>query len=349
MQNQHEHYIDRCLNLAENGLGKVAPNPMVGAVIVNNNQIIGEGWHQEYGSAHAEVNAIASVQNRDLLKDSTLYVNLEPCSHFGKTPPCADLIISSGIPRVVIANQDPFPEVSGRGIARLRQAGIEVISEVKGNEGRFLNRRFMTFHEKKRPYIILKWAETKDGFIDMKREPDDHIKPQWITNQMSKRLVHKWRTEEQGIMIGTNTALYDDPQLTARLWEGKQPIRIVLDRQLRLPAHLHVLDQSVSTLVYTEITKNSSKNIDYVSIRFDQTELVSIMNNLYSRNIQSIIVEGGTELLVSFISQNLWDEARVFIGNKHFRHGVAAPAKPGNPQLCEAIGSTDLLTFFNPE
>ncbi len=341
--------MQRCLDLAAHGLGKVAPNPMVGAVVVHDEKIIGEGYHEVYGQAHAEVNAIAQVRDKELLSESTLYVNLEPCSHHGKTPPCADLIISYQIPRVVIANQDPFPAVAGRGIARLRKAGVEVITGVLEKEAYELNKRFMIFHTQQRPYVILKWAETKDGFIDQKRLPNDDQKPQWITNQLSKRLVHKWRTEEQAIMVGTNTALYDNPQLTARLWEGKDPLRILLDRHLRLPKDLFLFDQSVPTLVFTEQERESIHQLEYIRIPFDQNELKAVMHELYHRTIQSIIVEGGSELLQSFLEQNLWDEARVFIGNKHFRHGVSAPDKPDKAFEIELIGSSELRTYFNRE
>jgi diaminohydroxyphosphoribosylaminopyrimidine deaminase/5-amino-6-(5-phosphoribosylamino)uracil reductase len=279
-----EKYMKRCLELARFGLGNVAPNPMVGAVIVYNGFIIGEGYHQKYGGAHAEVNAINSVRDKSLLDKSTLYVNLEPCSHFGKTPPCADLIVERKIPKVVIGTMDTFEKVSGRGAAILEKNGIKVCRGCLEKESREINKRFFTFHEKKRPYVILKWAETADGFIDRVREPGQ-TEPSWITDEIARMLVHKWRTEEQSIMIGTHTAMMDNPRLNVRSWTGKNPVRIVLDRELKLSSVLHIFDQSQPTLVFTEKKAESGVNPEYIKVRFDDTLLTAIMNECYNRMI----------------------------------------------------------------
>jgi diaminohydroxyphosphoribosylaminopyrimidine deaminase/5-amino-6-(5-phosphoribosylamino)uracil reductase len=298
--NIHEIYMRRCFQLAQNGLGYVSPNPMVGCVIVHDEQIISEGFHQQYGQHHAERNAIFRVANEDVLKKSTLYVNLEPCSHFGKTPPCADLIIEKHIPKVVISNLDSNPEVGGQGIERLRNAGVEVITGILEDEGRYLNRRFFTRIEKKRPYIILKWAESLDGFMGNETERQ-------ITNDAVRNLVHKWRSEESAIMVGTHTVLTDNPQLNVRAYFGKDPLRITIDRHHKLPKHLHFFDQSQPTKI------------------FETTNLSEILNDLHAQKIQSIIVEGGAKLLQSFIEKNLWDEARILTGNKHLHKGLKAP------------------------
>lgn len=338
----------RCLELAKNGLGKVAPNPMVGCVIVYENKIIGEGYHQEYGKAHAEVNAINSVQDKTLLQKSTLYVNLEPCAHFGKTPPCANLIAEHNIPRVVIGCIDSFSEVSGKGIEKLKNAGIEVMVGILERESLGLNKRFFTFHTKKQPYIILKWAETKDGFIDVDRSFDKLRKTNtnnWITTPLSKQLVHKWRSEESAIMVGTNTALNDNPKLNVREWVGKNPIRLVIDLQDRLPKDLHVFDKKIPTVVFSSTRERQEKNLTFVKINDLKNLLTEVLNELYKRNIQSVIVEGGAKLLQSFIDQNLWDEARVFIGNKNFVNGLKAPKIKGN-LISEEMIDVDKLKWI---
>lgn len=302
--NIHETYMRRCFQIAQNALGEVAPNPMVGCVIVCDGTIISEGIHQKYGQNHAERNAILRVQDEHLLKKSTLYVNLEPCSHFGKTPPCADLIIEKQIPNVVVSTLDSNPEVAGKGIERLRNAGIEVIAGVLEDEGRFLNRRFFTCIEKKRPYIILKWAESLDRFIYSENE-------RRITNEAVQNLVHKWRSEEPAIMVGTNTVLIDNPQLNVRAYFGKNPLRITIDRHHRLPKDLHIFDQSQPAKIY------------------ETTDLSEILSDLHSQKIQSVMIEGGAKLIQSFIEQNLWDEARILTGNKHLQHGLKAPEIQG--------------------
>jgi len=322
-----EIFMQRCLDLALLGMGDVAPNPMVGCVIVYEGTIIGEGYHEKYGQPHAEVNAIRSVKNPELLSQSTLYVSLEPCAHFGKTPPCSDLIIKNRIPRVVIGTIDPFAEVAGKGIERMRKSGIEIQLGILENECRELNRRFFTFHEKKRPYIILKWAQTLDGFMDTDRTETQH--PTWITNALSKRLVHKQRSEESAILIGTNTAECDNPALTVREWTGNQPIRLVIDRLGRLDPDLHLFDGKAPTWVFTGIEKPDSENLKFITLNFDQNILPQILTELYQRDILSVIVEGGGELLNSFLTINLWDEAFVYTGNQFFGKGVPAPHLSG--------------------
>lgn len=316
--------MQRCLHLAVQGLGSVAPNPMVGCVIVHNGKIIGEGFHEKYGSAHAEVNAIRSVTDEKLLAQSTLYVNLEPCSHYGKTPPCANLIVEKKIPRVVIGSYDPNPLVAGKGIKLLRENGVEVMTEVLKPEADFLNRRFFTFHTQQRPYIILKWAQSADGFI----APADG-KPYWLTNEVSKKLVHQWRSEEQAIMIGTNTARTDNPQLTVRLWHGNNPLRVVIDRTLSLPASLHIFNAEAATLVFNEKGNAVKGNIEKVKIDFSANIEEQILHELFKRNILSIMIEGGTQFLNSFINRLLWDEARVFTVTKKLNEGVKAPQVSG--------------------
>lgn len=314
--------MQRVLQLATLGTGSVAPNPLVGCVIVHQGKIIGEGWHKEYGKAHAEVNAIASVANPELLSESTLYVNLEPCSHFGKTPPCANLIVEKKIPRVVIANLDSNPLVAGRGVQILKNAGIEVKVGVLEQEARYLNRRFFTFMEKKRPYIILKWAETADGFIARK-----DFSSRWISNAHSRTLVHKWRSEEQAIMIGTNTAYYDNPQLNVREWTGRNPIRIVIDKNLSLPPTHHVFDSSQPTFCYNLQKNETAPNLNFIRLE-EKNFLENLLQDLFERKMQSVLVEGGAKLLQSFIEKNLWDEARVFVSQVQFTEGIFAPKLP---------------------
>jgi diaminohydroxyphosphoribosylaminopyrimidine deaminase/5-amino-6-(5-phosphoribosylamino)uracil reductase len=323
----HENYIKRCIQIAKNGLGSTAPNPMVGCVIVVDNTIIGEGFTSPYGGNHAEVNAIQSVKNKELLKNATLYVTLEPCSHFGKTPPCSDLIITSEIPKVVIGTMDIHSKVAGRGIEKLKNAGCEVIVRVLEDECKIHHKRFFTFHSKKRPYIILKWAETLDGFIAPKSKSEK--KPVWITNELSRQLVHKWRAEEQAILVGTNTVREDNPSLTVRDWIGKNPIRIVLDQHLRLDKNSNVFDASAESLVITSKLEARSwkPEVKYATISWENQSSIAqeICNVLHQSNITSIIIEGGSKTLQTFIDENLWDEARVFTGNINFNEGVTAP------------------------
>ncbi len=316
-------FMQRCLDLALLGMGEVAPNPMVGCVIVYDGKIIGEGYHQKFGGPHAEVNAINSVKNPELLSQSTLYVSLEPCAHHGKTPPCSGLIVEKRIPRVVIGTIDPFAEVAGKGIEHMRKSGIEVELGLLEAECREINRRFFTFHEKKRPYIILKWAQTLDGFIDTDRTETQH--PTWITNALSKRLVHKQRSEESAILIGTNTAEFDNPALTVREWTGSQPVRMVIDRTGRLDPNLHIFDGKAPTWVFTEMAKPDSENLKFITLDFSRNILPQMMEELFRLDILSVIVEGGSELLNSFLALNLWDRAFVYTGNQFFGKGVEAP------------------------
>lgn len=323
VSHSHEVWMRRALELATNGLGKVSPNPLVGCVVVHQGRIIGEGWHRQYGQPHAEVNALASVQDRSLLPESTLYVNLEPCSHVGKTPPCADLIVKEKLAKVVVANRDVNPLVSGKGIKKLRDAGIPVVADILEPEGRRLNRRFFTWMEKKRPHIILKWAETADGFIARK-----NYDSKWISDEYSRQLVHKWRTEEDAIMVASGTAWHDNPRLNVRNWSGRNPVRIVVDRFLKVGTHRHLFDGSQRTICFNTVQESSRENLEYVRLQTENI-LPEILEHLYQRNIQSMIVEGGAQLLTSFITANLWDEARVFISPTAFGQGIAAPAISG--------------------
>jgi diaminohydroxyphosphoribosylaminopyrimidine deaminase/5-amino-6-(5-phosphoribosylamino)uracil reductase len=318
-----QQYMQRCLELAKKGAGYVAPNPMVGAVLVHEDRIIGEGWHQQYGGAHAEVNCIASVKEEDrrLISESAMYVSLEPCAHYGKTPPCADLIIQHKIPKVIIGCRDSFEAVNGKGIEKLRAAGVEVIAGVLENESTALNKRFFTFHTKQRPYIILKWAQTADGRIS-----SGNGERLLISNEYSNRLVHKWRSEEAAILVGTNTALLDDPELTTRLWPGSSPIRLVLDRDLKLPSSLKIFNREVKTIIFNCIKQEEQKNLSYYKLENKANLVPPIINALYQLNIQSVLVEGGTKLLQSFIDKGMWDEIRIITNNElKIGDGLAAP------------------------
>ena len=344
--NNHEDYIARCIELAKNGFGTTYPNPMVGSVIVYNGEIIGEGWHQKAGEPHAEVNAIQSVKDPSLLDKATIYVSLEPCSHFGKTPPCCDLIIKNKIPNVVIGTVDSNIKVAGNGIKRLQEAGANVIVGILEKECYELNQRFFTFHEKKRPYIILKWAETQDGFIAPLQKEEQ--KPVWITNLNSRQLVHKWRTEEQAILVGTQTVIDDNPKLNARDWEGNNPIRVVIDQNHRIPKTAHVFDNQTKTIVFSNKKSTPSlKNTILEVIDFQQNIAQQIVDKLFQNQIQSVIIEGGAQTLQTFIDANLWDEARVFIGNCTFDKGVKAPILNTSPFKKEKIGTDELLTIRN--
>ena len=345
----HETYMQRCFGLARPGLGNVSPNPLVGCVIVHDGKIIGEGYHRSFGGQHAEVNAINAVNDKELLKDSVIYVNLEPCSHHGKTPPCSDLIIDMNIPEVVIGQQDPNPLVAGKGIEKLVKSGCKVTTGILENESRHLNRRFNCFHEKKRPYIILKWAQTLDGFMDIDRSSKKDAANYWISNYQMKRLVHKWRTEEDAILIGTATAINDNPKLNSREWPGKDPLRVVVDEHLIIPENSNVLDASVPTMVFTTKEKDSKTNLEYINIDFTNDVLLQTMGALFYRNIQSVIVEGGKIMLESFLQQGFWDEARVIIGNKMFYKGLKGPDLPDTKCVTEQIDADKLLLFYNSQ
>lgn len=319
---EEEKYMRRCIQLAQNALCNAAPNPMVGAVIVCDGKIIGEGYHIRCGETHAEVNAIRSVKDQSLLHRSTIYVSLEPCSHYGKTPPCADLIIEKQIPRIVIGCQDPFGKVAGRGIQKLQDAGREVIVGVLEKECRDLIRRFITFHTLRRPYITLKWAESADRYIDSHRESGN---PVILSNSLTSMLVHKRRAENSAIMVGTNTARLDNPSLTVRHWYGPSPVRVVLDRKQVLPHSLHLFDGNIPTLVFTEKAHSPQFNLEYIPIDYQQSILPSIMENLYARDLQTLLVEGGSTLLQSFIDADLWDEIFIEKAPRNLYSGVKAP------------------------
>lgn len=344
------HFMQRCIQVARNGLGTTAPNPMVGAVVVFKDSIIGEGFTSPFGGAHAEVNAIASVNNKELLSGSTLYVTLEPCSHFGKTPPCADLIIEHKIPRVVIGLKDPHEKVAGKGIQKLLDAGCAVDLGILENECQEHHKRFLTFYEKKRPYIILKWAETADGFIAPQKElRDKDPQPYWITGRMARQWVHKWRSEEQAILIGTATALEDNPKLDVRLWSGKSPIRVVLDATLKIPADYHLWDKGQRTIVFTKVSDTAKHlaGIEYVILGDAESPAGLICDALYSLNIQSLIVEGGAKTLQSFIKADLWDEARIFKGVCRFNEGIQKPNIKGRLVALKNIEKDQLTILKN--
>jgi diaminohydroxyphosphoribosylaminopyrimidine deaminase/5-amino-6-(5-phosphoribosylamino)uracil reductase len=343
-----EKYIKRCIELAKNGLGTTYPNPLVGCVIIFENTIIGEGWHKKSGASHAEVIAIESVKNKELLSSSTLYVSLEPCSHFGKTPPCADLILKYKIPNVVIGTVDPNSKVAGKGIQKLKDSGVNVTFGILEKEGNELNKRFFTFHRKNRPYIILKWAESADGFISPKNKTEQ--KPVWISNEYSRQLVHKWRSEEQAILVGTQTIIDDNPSLTVRDWVGKNPIRVVIDKENAIDLSSNVFDNKAKTIVFSnkEVTSNSDK-IQTIKIDFDTNSTQEIVKKLYNNNIQSIIIEGGRKTLQSFIDANLWDEARVFIGEINLKEGTKAPELNRKINLKVVLKKDTLLLYRNDD
>lgn len=337
----------RAIELGKNALGAAAPNPMVGCCIVYEDTIIGEGYTSAYGQSHAEVNAIQSVRDQSLLEKATLYVTLEPCSHFGKTPPCSDLIIEKKIPKVVIGLKDPHHKVAGKGLEKLKSAGIEVKVGILEKECRAHHKRFLAFQEKKRPYIILKWAESWDGFMAPAKElRSKNPEPHWITNAYSKQLVHQWRVQEQAILVGTQTVLDDNPKLTPRDWEGTPPIRVILDRSLRIPKHFYVLDGSVKTIVFTEEEKNqNTKNLIFETLDFEKDITAQICERLHAHDIISLIIEGGSKTLDSFIDKNIWDEARIFRGHTVFSKGIAAPKISGELRS-ETLILNDSLTIL---
>lgn len=341
-----EKYIRRCIELAKNGLGTTYPNPMVGSVIVYDGKIIGEGWHKKAGEPHAEVNAINSVKDKSLLQKATIYVSLEPCSHFGKTPPCCNLIIENKIPNVVIGTVDSNVKVAGNGIKKLIEAGIQVNVGVLEKECNDLNKRFFTFHEKKRPYIILKWAQSQDGFI----APSEKLekKPVWITNPYSRQMVHKWRSEEQAILVGTQTVIDDNPKLDTRDWAGDNPIRLALDQNNRIPENSQILNNQVKTILFSKSkTAVIKENTTFECIDFQKNVAKQIVESLYEHQIQSVIIEGGSQTLQTFIDANLWDEARVFIGNIHFTNGKKAPQLVSKEAEKRYIGADELIISRN--
>jgi diaminohydroxyphosphoribosylaminopyrimidine deaminase/5-amino-6-(5-phosphoribosylamino)uracil reductase len=341
----NELFMHRCLELASNGLGYVEPNPMVGAVIVHKGEVIGEGYHRHFGQAHAEVHAIRSVKDDKILRSSTLYVNLEPCVHTGKTPPCTDLILEKKIPAVVIGTSDPNSLVAGKGIERLKKHGVKVINGILENDCYILNRRFFTFHKLKRPYVILKWAQTQDGFIDKQRKHGEPIGVNWISNPFSLNLVHKWRTEEQSIMVGTNTIVKDNPMLNVRYWIGRNPVRVIIDRKLRIPKTYNIWDDSQKTLIFNEKKNGKHGQTEWIKISLSDYNLNEVFHYLYQKNIVSIMVEGGKELLEYLIRSDLWDEARIFKGDKIFKKGVKAPELISSSMFqCDILN--DKLIFY---
>lgn len=345
---EHEVYMQRCLRLAESGRQNTAPNPMVGAVIVHEGNIIGEGFHKEYGQPHAEVEAIQSVRDKSLLRNATMYVSLEPCCHFGKTPPCTSLIIEHGIPHVVVATTDPNPKVAGNGIRTLREAGIHVTENILKEEADKLNIRFHTFHIYKRPYVILKWAQSADGCIDkIPRNSSPEIN--WISNESSKQLVHKWRAEEAAILIGSQTAMNDNPSLTTRLWPGKNPLRLIIDPMFETPLHFNIFNAEAETICFhsseAEKPQDFPQRIQCVPLNMKQSVPVQVLTHLYSENINSLIVEGGRFTLNSFIETGLWDEARVITGNIIFEKGILAPELKHLPQRTETI-ENDIIHYY---
>lgn len=343
--NDHNMSIDagfmaRAIELASLGLGKVSPNPLVGSVIVHDGRIIGEGWHRAFGDAHAEVVAVASVHDKHLLPASTVYVTLEPCTHYGKTPPCANMLIEHGVRRVVIGATDSNPKVAGGGIARLRDAGVEVSTGVLEESCRYVNRRFFTFVEQKRPYIILKWAETSDRYI-ARRNRDS----KWISDKISRQLVHRWRAEEDAILVGSGTAEADNPRLTVRDWTGRNPLRVLIDRNLRLKPPLHLFDDSARTIVYNTIRNQETNTVVRVKLS-EQDFLGQMMADLHARDVQSLIVEGGARTLSLFIQAGLWDEARVFRSPQEFGDGIAAPQIHGHHHVASI--AADQLFLYTP-
>jgi diaminohydroxyphosphoribosylaminopyrimidine deaminase/5-amino-6-(5-phosphoribosylamino)uracil reductase len=336
--------MQRCLQLAKSGAGHVAPNPMVGAVLVYQDRIIGEGFHQQYGQAHAEVNCLNSVREADLsfIQKSTMYVSLEPCAHYGKTPPCADLIIKNNIPTVVIACRDSYQEVNGKGIQKLEQAGVEVIISILESEALALNKRFFTFHAKKRPYIILKWAQSNNQSI-----ANADYSAVKISNEFTNRLVHKWRSEEASILVGTNTALQDNPALTNRLWHGNSPVRLVIDKQLKLPGTWQIFDGSVKAIVFNYLEDKEKGNVIFYKLPAEEDIIAGLLAALYKLNIQSVLVEGGTQLLQSFINAGCWDEARIITNELLvIENGIPAPQLKQQRLIGTESIHTDRLAYY---
>lgn len=348
---EHEYYLKRCIELARNGIGSVSPNPMVGCVVVHNNKIIGEGWHMNYGGPHAEVNAINSVANPALLAESTVYVNLEPCSHFGKTPPCADFLIQHKIKRVVIGMRDPYHEVAGNGIKKLKEAGVEVVEGILESACKKLNKRFITFHTKKRPYIILKWAQSADGYIapdatSLSKEAFEQKRH--ITGKTVQKLVHKWRGEEDAIMVGTQTLITDNPELNTRAWPGKNPLRVVLDLNLCVAPTAKVFNKQQPTLLFTYHKNVPEHYPEHITVPKNKEVLPFILQILFERNIQSLIIEGGRHTIQKAIDAGLWDETQIFVSPKELNSGIKAPECPaGRPIIQTMVDHVQLMITSN--
>ncbi len=342
-------FMRRCLDLASGAEGLTYPNPLVGAVLVCENKIIGEGYHLKAGGPHAEVIAISSVADRSKLKSSTLYVNLEPCSHFGRTPPCADLIIAQAIPRVVIGTLDPSDKVSGKGEQRLRSAGVEVRTGVLEEECRRLNRRFFTFHEKKRPYITLKWAQSADGYLDILRSENHTIQPNWITGKPERSLVHRWRAAEQAILVGAGTVRADDPKLNVRDWTGHDPLKIILSSSGTINSKSAIFGGAAGPLVFTGNRDAVIPGAKVINLDSGIPACIQITRYLFNSDIESLMIEGGSKVLDHFISNGLWDEARIFTGSGYFKDGVKAPEKKGELLSRKAYASSTLEIYLNRE
>jgi len=340
----HQLYMQRCIDLAQKGIGNVAPNPMVGAVLVYENRIIGEGWHQQFGGPHAEVNCINSVAeaDRNLISQSTLYVSLEPCNHFGKTPPCTELIIQSQIKKVVIACTDPFEKVNGAGIKKLVDNGIEVITGILEQEALLLNKRFFNFYLYQRPYVILKWAQSADGYIALTKG-----KPVKISNEITDKLVHKWRSEESAIIVGTNTVINDNPALTTRNWTGRSPLRIFIDKRLSIDANYNILDNNTDTLILN-LVKNEKVGVNEFVLIHDETKIIEeLLQLLYKKGVQSLIVEGGSRLLQSFIDSNFWDETRIIKNTELLlQEGLPSPTLKNNCRFKQEWVGKDAINFY---
>ena len=345
----HNKFMQRCLDLALNAEGMTYPNPMVGSVIVHNGMIIGEGYHIRAGEPHAEVNAINSVKDKSLLRASTMYVSLEPCSHHGKTPPCADLIVSCGIPGVVVGTSDTSEKVSGNGIRLLEQAGCSVVVGILEDKCRWINRRFFTWHEKKRPYVILKWAQSSDGFIDTVRDSNTPLEPNWISGKPERVLVHKWRAAEQAILAGGETIRKDNPGLNVRDWTGKDPLKLILSRSGDVDRYLDFNRGDENVVVFTE----NDSPVDWpalkVLLKDKYPACRQILEYLYREGIQSLFIEGGARVLNHFIDNGLWDEARVITGIAEFKSGILAPKLKGIPKSFESFETTRLQVSYNED
>lgn len=340
-----QYYMNRCIELALRGRGNVSPNPLVGAVIVVDNEIIAEGFHQKYGEPHAEVNAIKKIKNKDVLTTATIYINLEPCAHFGKTPPCASLLVTSKFKRVVIGMLDPNPLVSGKGIQMLTKANIATTVGILEAECEKINNRFITYHSKRRPYIVLKWAETSDGYIDLVRENEQPRTINWISQPTTQTITHQWRAHEQAILVGWKTILHDNPSLTTRAFYGKTPIRVVIDPALKSPKESIIFTDKLPLYVFNLKINDESTNKKFIQLK-DLT-IQTILDTLFKLNISSVIIEGGKYTLEKFISSNLWDEARVIIGNPTFEKGLPAPKLNQCPQNEINIAGDRILYYSN--
>jgi len=346
-QSEDSLYMNRCLELAGRAEGYTRPNPMVGAVVVHNGKIIGEGFHLRAGEPHAEENAINSVTDKTLLPHSTLYVNLEPCSHYGRTPPCADLIIRSAIPRVVVGATDTSSKVAGRGIEKMRQAGVEVIIGIEEVKCRELNKRFFTWNEKKRPYVIMKWARSADGFIDFVRKDGDTAGPHWITGMAERVLVHRWRAAEDAILAGGATVRLDNPALDVRYWEGRNPVRIIVSRSGEIDRKAKIFFPTAEVILFTRNPGLSFPGVKVIVMQDDQDTIATILNTLYDMEIQSLFVEGGSQVIKAFVASGKWDEARRFTGRECFGAGITDPFPEMEPRLSQSFGSSTLEVAFN--